>query len=339
MECLNECSRCSNQCDSAESTPHLDNTLRMCFMECRRKFYLQHVLHIRSLFGSTALRYGSTWHAGMEAFYGHIQQHGWTRDGKAVEAAFAGMKREWDEISSKERFYLDYRTLENCFLSFTQYLAAFTADEGMLKVIATERPFKIHMELENKEEEKLFPGLQPFHFTGKVDMEIELNGMRWIDEHKTTGQAIDEQARRLNRSAQVMGYTYATVRRSEDRKTAPEGALITLHHLSCRKSTAKGREGEYGNPKIEFKRVPQIFNDNDIHQWRMSLLSTAFDIQRERERNLWPMNHDSCYNYGKCPYLSICESSNSIEKLRIDPDLYYYGEAWEVSRDVSDVTY
>ena len=117
----------------------------------------------------------------------------------------------------------------------------------MLKVINTEEPFKIVMQPESEEEEKLFSNLKPFHFTGKIDMEIELNGMLWINEHKTTGQPLDQQVARLNRSAQVMGYHYAKGKMLRGERT-PTGVLMTVHHLSCRKSTAKGNEGSYLAP-------------------------------------------------------------------------------------------
>ena len=191
------------------------------------------------------------------------------------------------------------------------------------------------MIIENEEEYESFKDLKPFHFTGKKDLEVELNARTWILEHKTTGQAIDTQANRLNRSAQVMGYLYATIRKYGGRKDAPEGALINLHQLSARKSTAKGKEGTYGAPTIAFRRVPQIFNDNDLAQWRTSFLDVALEIQREDERNLWPMNHDSCFNYNHaCTYLNICVNSENVDKLHYDESKYHVGEAWEVAKGV-----
>ena len=326
----------SRTCEPTEATiPHLDNTKRSCFMECRRKFYFQYVMNYKTFYGSNALRYGLVWHAGMEAFYEHIKNNGWTRDGKALEDAFSAMKKEWEECSSKENYFSDYRTLENCFTSFLQYIQHFSQDELMLKVIHTEQPFKICMEPENDEEWKYFKTLEPFHFTGKIDMEIELSGRMWINEHKTTGQPIDTQCNRLNRSAQVMGYHYAKQRMQGLTGEHPEGVLMTVHHLSCRKSTAKGNEGNYGAPKIDFRRVPQVFSNNDIKQWRLSFLGVALEVQREKERNLYPMNHDSCFNYGSCPFLSICEQSTDVNNIYLDEQRYYIAEPWEVAKSVT----
>ena len=315
--------------------PHCDNTLRSAFVTCHRKFYFLHRLHLRSLYGSSALRYGSVWHAGMEHFYLHIKEFGWLKDGGAMKAGIEGMRQEWEAITAAEMFYDDYRTLENCMQSFLYYMNEFSADEGHMKVVQAEKAFRIRMAPETEEEERNFKGLIPFDFTGKVDLEVELNGRLWVNEHKTTGQPIDLQATRLNRSAQVMGYTYATIKKALDDSRKPDGALITIHHLSARKSTAKGNEGNYGTPKIEFRRVPQIFNDNDLLQWRNSFLATALDIQREDERGLWPMNHDSCFNYNTpCQFLGLCQNNESVKDIRIDESRYRVGEAWEVSKDV-----
>lgn len=310
--------------------PHLDNTKRAAFIKCRRKYYYQYVLNLKTFFGSTALRYGLTWHEGMEAFYGHIKDHGWQKDGKAFEAAVFAMQKGWDEASKKETFFDDYRTLENGLQAFLQYVNHYAADENMLVVTATERPFKVHMENETADEKRFFAGLKPFHFTGKIDLEIELNGRTWIKEHKTTGQPIETQANRLHRSAQVMGYTYAKIRDS-GRKEAPEGALVSLSHLSASKSRTTGL---YGKARIDFKRVPQIFSDNDLVQWRNAFLSTALDIQREAERNLWPMTHDACFDYGSCPFLEMCEQNKSVDDLYINDQKYYVAEPWEVAKDV-----
>jgi hypothetical protein len=314
--------------------PHLDNTKRHCFVECRRKYYLQYVKNLKTFYGSNALRYGLVWHAGMEAYYKNVQEKGYAKDGSALEDALKAMQTEWTETSAKESFYSDYRTLENCFTSLLQYVNHFHQDEMMLKVINTEEPFKIVMKPETDAEYKLFKDLQEFHFTGKIDMEIELNGRQWINEHKTTGQPIDTQVARLNRSAQVMGYFYAKVRMQKGEKR-PDGVLMTVHHLSARKSTARGNEGNYGTPKIDFRRAPQIFSENDIEQWRASFMSVALDVQRETERNLWPMNHDSCFNYGSCPFLNICEQNSDIEDMWIDDQRYYEAEPWEVAKSVT----
>lgn len=303
---------------------HLDNTKRSSWCTCKRKYFYNFVKNIRPRFGSTALRYGVTWHAGLEAFYQHIKDNGWTRDGSAIEIVTKAMQHEWTLATEGQEFYSDYRTLENCMRAFLMYLGHFSYDEHMLKVIDVEKEFRILM-TPTEEEQALYPHLSPFLFTGKRDLKVELDGRKWIMEHKTTGQSIQQQAHRLHRSAQIMGYTYAENRIEQDEEPA-EGCLIALHSINAYKSKTTG---SYGEPKFDFLRVPQIFSDNDIAQWRLSFMSVAQEIQIATEANNFPMCHDACFNFGNCPYLPLCEQAQSQDLHDIPiTDAFKIGEEW-----------
>jgi hypothetical protein len=314
----------------------LDNSKRSCWKECKRKYYYNYVQNIETLYGSTALRYGTVWHAGQEAFYKHIMENGWTRDGAALQAAAAAMKEAWAAESEGKQFYHDYRTLENGLSALVQYVGHYSFDEGFIEVLQVEEEFRLEMS-PTEEEKKIFPFLKPFHFTGKRDLKVRLDGRIWIYEHKTTGNAIDDQVRKLHRSAQVMGYFFSEeVLSSAGDK--PEGVLVSVHHLSSRKSKITGL---YGAVKVEFRRVPQIFNRNDIAQWRLSFFDAAQEIQLATETNNFPMNHDSCFNYGTCPYLDICETIQDINELNDFnlPEKYKIKDVeWNPGKDVTPVT-
>lgn len=308
----------------------LDNTRREQKDTCDRKDYWQNVRGLKPNQGSTALRYGIVWHATQEGLYRHIMEHGWTRDGKAIEAAVTAAKKSWSEQCGKQTFVDDYRTLENCLRSLIQYLSHFNCDEGMLKVTAVEQVFKILMKPQSDKEFKSFPciALRNFWFTGRLDLEVELTDRPWHLEHKTTGQAIVLQESRLNRSAQNIGYTYA------DQKTSKEpsdGCLIAIHHLSARKSKTTGL---YGDPKIDFKRVPQIYTDGDLESWRISFMDTAESILRNEERQLWPMKHDSCHRYGRCTYAALCEQNAPLGQEVLEG--FFEDEPWDVTKQVPE---
>lgn len=307
----------------------LDNTKRSQFITCDRRYYWQYIRNLRPLQGSTALRYGITWHSMIEAFYSHIKEHGWQHDGKAIEAAIAAAKASWEEISSKQSFYDDYRTLENCIQALLSYIGHFNYDEGMLKVVKTERPFKLSMKL-SASEEQAFPlvAQKGLLFAGRIDAEVLLNGRLWQLEQKTTGQALSVQKARLHRSSQLIGYTYAGQRLSKEAE-APDGTLMVLHHLSAYKSK---KTGEYGNPKIDFERIPQIYTDGDLQSWRLSFLDTADRILRNEERNVWPMQYDNCYQYGRCSFAALCEQNQPLGEEILDG--FYEDEPWSPAKDV-----
>lgn len=306
----------------------LDNSKRSTFCACDRKYYWSYIRNLRPHQGSSALRYGIMWHSAMEAFYNHIKDHGWCHDGGAVEAAIRAAKASWEEESSRGTYYQDYRTLENCIQSLLAYIAYFNYDEEMLKVVRTERPFKLSMKLSEKEK-KDFPlvDLIGLNFTGKIDAEVLLSGRLWQLEHKTTGQALFTQKQRLHRSPQLIGYAYAGLRVSSEEP--PDGSLIVFHHLSAKKSKVTG---EYGKLKTEFERVPQIYTDGDFASWRLSFINTAERILRNEERNFWPVQLDSCWQYGRCSYANLCEQNAPLGEEILEG--YYETEPWEVAEGV-----
>jgi hypothetical protein len=264
----------------------------------------------------------------MEGFYKHIMKHGWTRDGKAIECAVAGAKKSWAEETAKQIFKDDYRTLENCLKSLILYMGHFNYDEGMLKITAVEQVFKIRMGPASSEEQKQFPlvAAEGFWFTGKLDLGVELDMRPWDLDQKTTGQSIIQQESRLNRSAQLMGYTYAGQQILEE---PPEGTLIAIHHLSAYKSKVTGL---YGEPKIDFKRVPQIYTDGDIESWKISLMDSAENILRNEARGVWPMKHDNCYRYGRCTYAALCEQNAELGNEILEG--FFEDEPWDVTKTV-----
>lgn len=309
----------------------LDNSKRSQFAACPRKYYYSYIRNLRTNQGNSALRYGIMWHAGLDAFYAHIAKHKWTHDGKAFEAAIKAFKDSWEEESSRATFYSDYRTLENCIQSLIAYIAHFNYDEGMLKVVETERPFKLKMKL-SPEEASFFPLVfkKGLNFTGKIDAEILLDGRLWQLEHKTTGQALSIQKKRIHRSPQLIGYAYAGIRLNPEE--LPEGNLVSFHHISSRKSKVTG---EYGKLKIEFERIPQIYTDGDFISWRLSFLNTAEMILRSIERSFWPVQLDNCYQYGLCSYAPLCEQNSVLGKEILEG--FYEAEPWEVAKGVDAV--
>jgi len=300
----------------------LDNTKRSQFVTCDRKGYWQYERDLKPNQGSTALRYGIVWHSTQEGFYGHIRDNGWTHDGKALEAAIKATKESWEEQSAKQAFFEDYRTLENCLQSLLAYLAHFNNDEGMLEVTDVEKKFKIKMNFSERDK-RLFPYAyqEGVVFAGRIDSSIKLSGRAWRVEQKSTGQALSVQKARLRRNPQDIGYAFADKCISED---PAEGCLITLHHLSAYKSK---KTGLWGAPKIDFDRVPQIYTDRDLLAWRESFLYCANKVVENRSMGIWPMQQDSCYQYSRCTFTSLCEQNAPLGHEILEG--FFEDEPWE----------
>ncbi len=301
---------------------YVDNSKRSSFATCPRKYYLRYIKHLTPTVGSAALRFGSAWHGIMEGYYGSIISNGWS--GAANDHADAGIqlgKKVWDEETESQEFMDDYRTLDNAYLSFVDYLEEFQGDINLKQIIATERIFDIGMELTNYEKEFLFPQLNgvELHFTGKLDLEVELGGQHWIEEFKTTGQPISVQADRLQRSAQILGYTWAAKHLGAD----IAGTLVSIHQITSRKV----QSGGYGKVTRKFLRQPNIFSEADLRTWRESYLSTCNRIADATTRDFFPCEYDSCYQFGRCGFTRLCEQNRPYEELNMEG---YIKKPWNV---------
>ena len=303
----------------------LDNTYRGNFHLCKRKYFLSRELGLIPIRGSSALRYGSVWHAFIEGYYSHIKENGWTRDGNAIKQAAEYGAAVWQhetEAYGQSFDETDYRTLDNCAISFLEYCTEFQLDYNMLKVIETEQMFNFPMEVTNSEK-KYFPNLANLdvHFTGRLDVQIELSGMPWILEAKSTGQSIGIQCDRLHRSPQIIGYSYAGQHALD---FPAEGCLVSIHQLSSKRK----KDGEWGKMTRNFRRPPHIFTDEDLEAWRLSYLATCSELVEYQKKDIWPMQFDSCYQFGRCQFANICERNESLSKIRDDIDEGYIPEGY-----------
>ena len=301
--------------ETTNSKIHIDHSRRSCASSCLRKFYWQYIRNLAPAQGSNALRYGSTWHGFLDGFYTEVMQNGWSNHHSAFEAAFKAGKETWEKESSLQEFYSDdYRTFDNCTKAFLEYNNYYQADKEMLKVLAVEKAFSIE-----------FPN---FIFDGKLDLQIELNGVNWLMEHKTTGQYLTTQIERMNRAAQTIGYWNACRILGYE----IEGVLISFHHLSARKV----KSGEWGSVKMEFQRSPQLYVKQNVDDWHEHFVSVVHQLESCYERNFWPKNYDSCYQYGRCGYLPLCDQFRSFG----DEQLSHFTEIeWDVKKTVSEVVH
>jgi hypothetical protein len=311
--------------------PELDNTKASCFRTCKRKYYWQHILGLQSIFGSSAIRYGVIWHGIMEGYYKYIKENGWGSKELAISAGLALGKKKWDEETAKKTFLPDYRTFDAACTALLHYLSFYSKDEEYIKIINTEAKFKLEITPDNQEESLALNYIvergdhSKLYFTGRLDLQVEMNFSNWILDFKTTGQNLSMQASRLNRSGQLIGYSYAGKHALE---FPTEGCLVGLAYVSAYKSK---KTGEYGDVTTDFGRIPQIYNDKDLVEWKKSFIDTALDITRSIESNNWPVNFDSCYQYGPCTYTKLCDQSGKLDSVITEG---YLIEHWDVLKEV-----
>jgi hypothetical protein len=261
-------------------------------------------------------------------------ESGWEAKDLAFMAGLVEAKTAFEEESSKALFNEDYRTLENLNDSAYKYITHFDSDEHNLVVIDTEKIFEIEIEINGIDRDRIPDLPAKVIFTGQIDLQVEMDGSKWIWEAKTTGGALSIESQRLHRLAQLMGYYWAAERVLSFK---PQGGLISFHHLLSKKKA----DGDYGKVNIDFARIPHIFTEPDLAEWRASFLHTAGRINQCMETRFWPMRHDSCFDYNKrCSYASLCDMNRTVDfsvgkdgLYEIDPERIPEGfriERWDV---------
>jgi hypothetical protein len=289
----------------------LDNSVRTTYNSCKKKFYYEYIMNLKPVVGSTSLRYGITWHAAMDKYYSTIKE-GQKAEIPPLNAAILEAKKTWDSESSKFEFIEDYRTLQNLIYSLMEFSSFFTQDIYDLEILEVENNFEVPIGyIENSEE---------VIYTGRIDLLVKTGGI-WVFDHKTTSQPLYLQKERLNRSAQFMGYVWA----SQETHERVDGAMINFHYLYSKKK----KDGEYGKLTIDFDRVPQMYTQSDILNWKNHVFDIAHQIRESVDNNDFPMNPDHCYVYGKCPYCVICENTHLYDVEAEIPPGFKETENWK----------
>lgn len=306
----------------------LDNSKRKTYRSCQKKFNFQFNLGLQPINGSTALRFGSCWHAIQEGYHSWILQNSWpTRPEDQMQALLSGLelgKAKYEEVSKNRSFYDDYRNFNTAAEAFQSYLEYFSTDKDFIEIISTEQAFSCPIEPESSLEERLLKLLPPLIFTGRIDLCLKMDGVNWINDFKTTGWILDKVIAQANRSPQFIGYSYAG-KRILDFETV--GCLGNFMQVSSTKSKVTG---EYGKSRFQFKRVPQIYSPGDVTAWKLSFIETALCIHKSYQENIWTESFDSCYEFGACPYLKLCQQHLPDEELNTED---FIVEFWNVLDD------
>ncbi len=305
----------------------LDNSKRSTYRSCKKKYKLQILLGLQPNSGSTALRFGSCWHAIQEGYHQYVIQNGWPRTQDqhmlAITQGLQMGKDEYAKESEDKTFYDDFKNFNTAAEGFSQYLDYFNTDKDFVEILSTEQKFECPMEPDNSTEEKLLSSLPPLTFTGRLDLALKMDGINWINDFKTTGWILDKVIAQANRSAQFIGYSYAAKKVLGFESQGCLGNFMSLNAY-------RRKGGDYGKVKFNFKRVPQIYSPGDIDAWKLSFLETANKIWHSMQEDLWPESFDNCFQYGECAYLKLCRQHVPDEDLNLSG---YHVKFWDVLDD------
>lgn len=269
----------------------IDNTALADYMACPRKFFYGMVANRRRR-GATApaLAFGTSWHAALEA---HYKTGG---DRTAVELAIL---HSWEQHDRPD----DHRTVQRVLSCYDQYLghwgdhATDTSRNGRTVGFPENPMVEIPVEL-------AWPG-GAHPYTGKIDRIIEINGLYYVEDHKTTSQLGAQYFQQYDPNNQMMGYAYLA-----EKLTGLRIAGVRINALGVLKTQTKLAREIVSYSKERLEEWGRNFN-----AW-VARLEESYRIMAEADPTVidddlllraWPHNFMACSaKYGMCQYASVC---------------------------------
>lgn len=297
---------------------------------CLREEKLRYVDGIVTALTADALRFGTLWHHGQEAWWGAMQ-HGRLEFGLAEALGAMTMK------ATPETDVFEMARVE---AMMEGYHAMYC--EEFYEVIGVELEFRAP--LVNPE---TGAASRTFERAGKVDALVSENGRKLLVEHKTSGEDIAPGSSfwsRLRMGGQAAGYIrgaeslghavegvlYDVARKPdlrplkatpmESRKYKKDGALyaaqreedetVDEYRDRVRAAIAEAPEKYYQRGMVV--RLEAQLAEADGEMWQLG------QTLRECHRlQLAPRNTDACQRYGSiCTYFSICAGESSADDSR-----------------------
>lgn len=256
-------------------------------LSCPRKQFFQDVLRLFPSMGSTALRYGSGYHKAMEAYY---------KNGKNLLLGIEAAAEYWKK-PTLQTFNDDYRTLEALLTSLSLYHEQYGNDS---EAVSGTPEKKTVTQLLLTDEEKDHYGDIEVHFVVVIDLILNVDGLQWVVDFKTTSVDLSYMASRMRKMVQLMGYQFVANRQLND----ISGCLVYYHQLKASKSR---KTGLYGDLTINFMKFPMIFSSHDYANWRKYVIYQAY-MQKIAKDTGFPPNFNSCYEFNSaCSYLPLCD--------------------------------
>lgn len=154
-------------------------------------------------------------------------------------------------------------------------------------------------------------------WNGRIDDIINLDGMYWVRDYKTTSMGGPTYFEEFKMAGQPVGYAWAA-------KTLAPQLPISGFMLDCaimRKPTKTGKGAE-------FQRQRYPYSDEKLNEWQCNTMSLIGDMVANFRANDFPMRTKSCVGkYGKCPYFDVCTLPQRFRQdFLMGPD---YGDCLE----------
>ena len=162
----------------------------------------------------------------------------------------------------------------------------------------------------------------PHYFAGRTDAIIQLRGLVWLLEHKTTSWAYSLFVRQFQMAEQPTGYIYGVWKATGLR---PHGFILNVIQKPNK------RQAKSDPFKVEVEREPFFRSDADLERFERQLIEKCNDRERAYIDGTHYMNTGSCHNWNRaCYYLPMClnhrdpEPGEFVQRIPDYVSLEYY---------------
>lgn len=316
----------------------ISNTEIATFRRCVREWFYTYVLLRRPRKTDDALRFGTLWHVGQEAWWGTTGlPHATEAPGLSDVAA---ARFEAGVIAMREHATEDTDPFE--LVKAEELLLGYTArwGEESYETIGVEVPFT--MPLVNPETNA---ASRTFQIGGKIDVVARHDGRMRGVEHKTTSSdimpgsdywrlvsATDPQVSTYMAGARSLGYDvddflYDVVRKvalRPKKATPPEARKYTAKgflHATQRETDETPEEFRERvradiaeKPEKYFARGPIVRLENDEAEHAGDVWMTAAMMREAKNAKRFPRSPNACSRFNRmCPFFDVCSGLASID--------------------------
>lgn len=281
----------------------LDNTALSTYMACPREYYLSMVLSRRGGgAGSAALAYGGLFHKLLEIHY---------KSGGVADLAIAIGESWWKEKGTEVEG--DYRTFDRAVLDYKRYREKWgqTPEQEQGRTVGFPEEPMVEIAAD------IMAGGLVHPYAVKIDRIIELGGLHYVEDHKTTSRLDKNYFSGFQLSNQMMGYTRVAQLLMPSLKIV--GVRLNVTHCIKTATNFERQLFTYGPQQME----EWVENTND---WMLRLNRDAAEWPSEAElfsgKATWPTGHfgdNGCSRkFGHCQYFEVCKIAKQFRHRKLE---------------------
>ena len=283
----------------------LDNTALSAYMACPREYYLSMVEHRRGAGLSPALAYGKATHTALETHY---------KTGGNTGIVELMVRKKWENHDSPD----DYRTLDRVLLDYERYCKKYGQDPIKEEGKTVGWPHQPMVELSTN----AMGGGLLHPWAGKIDRIVEIGGLGYVEDHKTTSRLDKNFYKGFELSQQMMGYVHIAQQLIPSIKIV--GVRINVIHAL--------------KTGTNFERMLFSYSPDQMAEWvsntnhwmkRVNEDSKGWEYNKIMAEEtgataLWPLAHygdNGCSRkYGLCQYHRVCSISSRLRQQVLEND-------------------